>query len=194
MAVRICTLSDCFSHPLRSCNDNWRSTETLYEGNTVPQDMKAWSEKCDRMYVWDYVTNFNHYFTPMPNFQVLQDNIRFFLENNVVGLFEQGNGEDLSGEFGELRYYILSKLMWEPDGDVNRWMRLKKVVGELLFEQVENADYVLLNKIDLADADTIAAVRKDIEGLTKGSVFEISASTDVAGTEQVCAGIVKNIG
>ena len=123
VAVRICTLSDCFSHPLRSCDDNWRSTETLHEGNTVPQDMKEWGEICDRMYVWDYVTNFNHYFTPMPNFQVLQDNIQFFLENNVVGLFEQGNGEDLSGEFGELRYYILSKLMWEPYGDVDRWMR-----------------------------------------------------------------------
>ena len=41
----------------------------------------------------------------------------------MTGLFEQGNGEDLSGEFGELRYYILSKLMWEPNGDVDRWMR-----------------------------------------------------------------------
>ncbi len=54
---------------------------------------------------------------------MLQDNIQFFLENGVTGLFEQGNGEDLSGEFGELRYYILSKLMWEADGDVDRWMR-----------------------------------------------------------------------
>ena len=59
----------------------------------------------------------------MPNLHVLQKNIQFFLENGVTGLFEQGNGEDLSGEFGELRYYILSKLMWEPDGDVDRWMR-----------------------------------------------------------------------
>lgn len=77
--------------------------------------------------------------------------------------------------------------------DVNRWIRLKKVVGELLFEQVENADYVLLNKIDLADPETIQAVRKDIEELTKGKVFEISASTDVLGTERVCMEIVKEI-
>ena len=57
----------------------------------------------------------------MPNLGVLQSNMNFFIENGVTGLFEQGNGEDLSGEFGELRYYILSKLMWEPKGDVNRW-------------------------------------------------------------------------
>ena len=77
--------------------------------------------------------------------------------------------------------------------DVNRWSRLKKVVGELLYEQVENADYVLLNKIDLADKETIAAVRADIEGLTKGKVFEISASTDAAGTDKVCESILREI-
>ena len=77
--------------------------------------------------------------------------------------------------------------------DVNRWSRLKKVVGELLFEQVSNADYVLLNKIDLANPDTIAAVRTDIEGLTRGKVYEISASADVEGTGKVCMEIVQTI-
>ena len=123
VAVRLCTIGCCFSHPLRSCADDKGVSQTLYPGNTVPVDIKEWSAVCDRIHVWDYVTNFNHYFEPMPNFHVLQDNMKFFIENNVTGLFEQGNGEDLSGEFNELRYYILSKLMWEPDGDVDRWMR-----------------------------------------------------------------------
>lgn len=78
--------------------------------------------------------------------------------------------------------------------DVNRWTRLKKVVGELLFEQVENADFVFLNKIDLAEPETIAAVRKDIEDLTKGKVYEISASTDVEGTEKTCMEVIREIG
>jgi len=77
--------------------------------------------------------------------------------------------------------------------DVNRWMKLKKIVGELLFEQVSNADFVFLNKIDLADAQTIAAVHSDIEGLTKGRIFEISAYTDVPGTEKVCREVVDEI-
>ena len=77
--------------------------------------------------------------------------------------------------------------------DVNRWLRLKKVVGELLFEQVENADYVLLNKIDLADRETIDTVKAEIEGLTKGKVYEISAFTDVEGTEAVCGQIISEI-
>lgn len=77
--------------------------------------------------------------------------------------------------------------------DVNRWNRLKKVVGELLFEQVSNADHVFLNKIDLADRDTVDAVRADVEGLTKGRVYEISAVSDREGTEKVCAEIVAAI-
>ena len=77
--------------------------------------------------------------------------------------------------------------------DVNRWSRLKKVVGELLTEQIANADYVFLNKIDLADAQTIADVRKDIEELTKGKVYEISAMTDVEGTEKICLDIIREI-
>ena len=77
--------------------------------------------------------------------------------------------------------------------DVNRWARLKKVVGELLFEQITNADFVFLNKIDLAQPQTIADVRNDIENLTKGEVFEISAYTDVPGTEKVCRYIVDKI-
>ena len=58
----------------------------------------------------------------MVNLHVLQPNIQFFIENGVTGLFEQGNGESVSGEFGELRAYLIAKLMWEPYGDVEQWM------------------------------------------------------------------------
>jgi len=124
VAVRICSIECCFSHPLRSCNYQYNGFMGLTKDtDTFQSDIRNWAKICNRMHVWDYVTNFKHYFNPMPNLHVLQDNINFFIENGVTGLFEQGNGEDLSGEFGELRYYILSKLMWEPNGDVDRWMR-----------------------------------------------------------------------
>ena len=124
VAVRICSIECCFSHPLRSCNYQYNGFMGLTKDkDTFQDDIRNWAKICNRMHVWDYTTNFKHYLNPMPNLHVLQDNIKFFIENGVTGLFEQGNGEDLSGEFGELRYYILSKLMWEPDGDVDRWMR-----------------------------------------------------------------------
>ena len=123
VAVRICSIECCFSHPLAECVHSRMKEGSLAMEKTFQDDMRDWAKICNRMHVWDYTTNFRHYLNPRPNLHVLQKNIQFFLENGVTGLFEQGNGEDLSGEFGELRYYILSKLMWEPDGDVDRWMR-----------------------------------------------------------------------
>ena len=115
VVVRLCTIRCCFTHPIEECE---------YEpGAKTAKALKDWAKLCNRIHIWDYTTNFLHYMNPMPNFHVLQKNIQFFLENGVTGLFSQGNGEDLSGEFNELRYYIISKLMWEPYGDVDRWMR-----------------------------------------------------------------------
>ena len=123
VAVRICSIECCFSHPLAECDERRPGNASTMKPTTFQEDMRSWAKLCNRMHVWDYTTNFRHYLNPMPNLHVLQKNIQFFLENGVTGLFEQGEGEDLSGEFNELRYYILSKLMWEPYGDVDRWAR-----------------------------------------------------------------------
>ena len=66
------------------------------------------------MYIWDYVTNFANYVAPFPNFRVLRENMRFFAENHVVGVYPEGNYSSESGEFGELRAYLLGRLMWDP--------------------------------------------------------------------------------
>ena len=82
----------------------------------------AWSKVCDRLMIWDYTTNFRFYIAPNINLHVLQDNMNFFLENGTTAIYEQGNSQSISAEFGELRAYIISKLMWEPKGDVSAWM------------------------------------------------------------------------
>ena len=77
--------------------------------------------------------------------------------------------------------------------DTSRWNKIKRIAGELLFEQIENADYVFINKTDLVDRDTVDSVKADITELTKGKVYEISVVTDPEGTEKVCAEIVAEI-
>ena len=46
----------------------------------------------------------------------MQDNIQFYIKNNATGIFCQGNREK-GGEFAELRGYLLSKLLWNPNCD-----------------------------------------------------------------------------
>ena len=120
--VRMCTIECCFSHPIALCTDESDAEKVDDKPTpTLQEDMDEWGQVCNRMFIWDYTTNFHHYMAPFPNLDVLQPNIQYFLSHNVTGLFEQGNGESPSGEFGELRSYLISKLMWNPNGDVSKW-------------------------------------------------------------------------
>lgn len=105
--VQLCTIECCFNHALddEGCETN----------RALKEDMIAWSKICRRIYVWDYTTNFRFYLAPFPNFDVIAANVRFFHEHNVKGLFEQGNYQaGGNGELGDLRAYLLSKLMYDP--------------------------------------------------------------------------------
>ena len=65
--------------------------------------------------MWDYVTSFHHFHVPFPNLRVRDDNIQFFIRNNVTGIFEQDNYVSRSGEFNELSGYLNAKLLWDPE-------------------------------------------------------------------------------
>lgn len=149
VVVRLCSIECCFSHPLEECghlrikSENRLSEFPFIEldspsGRFEPvessfaNDVKGWSAICENLYIWDYTTNFLMYLNLYPNFQVLSPNMRFFAANNVKGVFEEGNAASKSGEFGELRAYILAKLLWDPDCDVEALMDdfLKGYYGE----------------------------------------------------------------
>ncbi len=114
--VRLCTIECCFAHALddAECEENVQ----------LMNDLSEWSKICDRIYVWDYTTNYRHTLGIFPDFGVLQRNVQVFYENNVVGLYEEGNYymNACDGEFGELRAYLLSKLMQNPYIDYSAYM------------------------------------------------------------------------
>ncbi len=85
-------------------------------------DLQEWGKLTSNILVWDYVINFSNIIGPFPNFHVLKPNLLLFKENNVTMLFEQGWARH-SGEFVELRSYLLAKLMWNPSLDVDSLMQ-----------------------------------------------------------------------
>ncbi len=104
--VRLCSIECSFLQPLES------------EANaTFGDDIRGWNEICDRLYVWDYTTNFGHYLLPHPNLRVLAPNVRFFVDHGVKGVFEQGAYQSPGGEFAELKAWMLAKLLWDPSRD-----------------------------------------------------------------------------
>lgn len=116
--VRLCSIECCFSHPLDGC-DSAANREFL-------ADLQAWSTVSDRLWVWDYVTSFHHYYTPFPNLGVRAPNIRSFVENHVKGMFEQDVYQTPHGEFSKLSGYLGAKLLWDPTRDP------EKVIDEFL--------------------------------------------------------------
>lgn len=105
VVVRFCSIECCFSHDFKSCKEN----------KTFLADLEGWSSLAPHLYIWDYVVNFNHYLMPYPNFSVLQPNIQTFRDNHTIGIMEQAAYQSRGGEFAELRAYLISKLLWNPD-------------------------------------------------------------------------------
>ncbi len=114
--VRLCSIECYFSTPLNN--------ESNKENKAFADDIKQWSKICKNLHIWDYTTDYSHYLAPFGNFDVLQDNIKFFAEHNVIGVYEEGNysAAESDGEFAELRTYMLARLMWNPDEDVDKLM------------------------------------------------------------------------
>ncbi len=104
VAVRLCSVECCFSHPLETCPFNQKFVEDLLE----------WSEICQRLYIWDYVINYAHCVMPYPNLQVIQPNIDFLVRHGVKGIYEEANYFSHGGELSELRSYLIGKALWDP--------------------------------------------------------------------------------
>ncbi|MFA6816497.1 MAG: DUF4838 domain-containing protein [Lentisphaeria bacterium] len=105
MLVMLCSIECCFSHPLESCEKN----------KGFCADLEGWAKISKKLWIWDYATNFSHPLVPFPNIQVLSPNIRYYATHNVKGIFEQSCESTPGIEFAELRGYIISKFLWNPN-------------------------------------------------------------------------------
>jgi len=92
---------------------------SLQEGDPVfCKDLIGWTKLTRNIIVWDYVVQFRNLISPFPNLHTLQPNLKFLRDNGVSAVFEQGSPET-GGEFHELKAYLIAKLMWNPDLNVN---------------------------------------------------------------------------
>ncbi|MCR4765438.1 MAG: DUF4838 domain-containing protein [Bacteroidaceae bacterium] len=84
--------------------------------------LNAWKQHVNHLYVWDYIQNFDDYFTPFPIFDVMQHRIWFYAQNGVNGIFLNGSGEDFSS-MSRLKTYVLADLLKNPTQDMKLLIR-----------------------------------------------------------------------
>ncbi len=106
--IMLCTIELNRSQPIA---EDPRSASFL-------KDIVDWGKIAKHIYLWDYTVNFSHHTTPFPNMHVLQPNIQLFVKNNVFSHFQQSN-TDVGHEFSELKSYLLSRLLWNPNVKVD---------------------------------------------------------------------------
>ena len=104
--VRLCSIECNFREPLDHPSNA-----------AFADDIRGWSKLCQRLYIWDYTTDFAHYVQPHPNWYTLEANLRFFHANGVRGVFEQGAYQSHGSEMAELRAWVLAQLLWNPQQD-----------------------------------------------------------------------------
>lgn len=107
--IQLCSIECCTLHAIDNpdCEQN----------QAFCQDTNEWGKICDDIWIWNYNTNFRSYDLPFPNLRSIEPNVRYFLNNNAKGVFMQANGNGLTGEFSDLRNYLISHLIWNPHLD-----------------------------------------------------------------------------
>ena len=107
--IQLCSIECCTLHAIDNpdCEQN----------QAFCADTNAWGKICKDIWIWNYNTNFRSYDLPFPNLRSIGPNVRYFLQNNAKGVFMQANGNGLTGEFSDLRNYIISNLLWNPHLD-----------------------------------------------------------------------------
>ncbi len=107
--IQLCSIECCTLHAIDNpdCEQN----------RAFCADTNEWGKICNDIWIWNYNTNFRSYDLPFPNLRSIGPNVRYFLRNNAKGVFMQANGNGLTGEFSDLRNYLISRLLWNPHLD-----------------------------------------------------------------------------
>ncbi len=108
VCIRLAPIEICYTHSILS------DACTYVENAAFAETLIEWSKICDNIYIWEYSTNFSYYIPTYENLVTLRENMAFYATHNVKGTFTQGNIQSPSGEFAELRSYLLVKLMMDP--------------------------------------------------------------------------------
>ena len=82
-------------------------------------DIKKWRKYLKNVYVWDYTVNYDNYFDIYPILKVTQQNLKLYKKLGINGVFLHGSEYDYS-TFQDLKATVFSKLLWNPDIDVDK--------------------------------------------------------------------------
>ena len=115
----------CRSHPLTECGskDGDESFENLFGSPepTIHEDFANWTKVADTTYIYDYTINFINTAQFFSNFEYMQSTMKYMHDIGITG-YVYNCGDTHIAAFNELRNYLLCKLQWDVNCDVEYHM------------------------------------------------------------------------
>lgn len=109
VVIRLCSIEECQLHDFDGCEQNRKFVE----------DLKEWSAIAPHLFIWDYSTAFTNYLYPLPNVWTFQNRVQKVRDNNAIGFMPEGSYQDYANAFEDMKMYVLAKIMWDPECDVD---------------------------------------------------------------------------
>lgn len=136
VAPVICSLiNSCKSHPIDECGaiDGNETFMNLFgeSETTIAQCHINWTKYAEKTYIYDYTINFLFSAQFLSNFETMQQTIKYMHDTGITGyIYNCGDGH--TAAFNELRNYLLCKLQWDVNADVEYHMMdfIKAYYGE----------------------------------------------------------------
>ncbi len=127
VAPVLCGLhSACRSHPITECGHEDVQNETLLTAYgehepRIAEDFLNWTKVAETTYIYDYTINFLNVAQFFSNFGTMQSTMKYMHDIGITGyIYNCGDGHWAA--FNELRNYLLTKLQWDVDCDVEYHM------------------------------------------------------------------------
>jgi hypothetical protein len=99
---------------------NYRDALNGPANAALGRDLAGWNAIAKHVLVWDHITNFAGFIQPTPNLLPIAGSIRFLASlPNVEGYMGEGSFNTQGGEFAALRAWMISRLLWNPEENVD---------------------------------------------------------------------------
>jgi hypothetical protein len=121
----------------------------------VESTFSSWKKVTDKIYLWDYAINFDNYFDAYPTLKIAQQNLKYYQQLGVTGVFMQGS-EDRYSTFADVKAYVYAQLLQNPNIDVDKYIRLffeskYPAVSSLLYDYYIDLENKALESVKVLD-------------------------------------------
>ena len=84
-------------------------------------ELVGWSKLTDKIYVWDYITNYFYYMIPFPCLDAMAGNIKLYKESSVQGVFVEA-APNSRAAWDRIKANLAAHLLWNPDIDYKQFI------------------------------------------------------------------------